>query len=132
MSIIASLLTIAFLSQPQPSCVAAAQTGTFRFTAVDAHAAVKASTRVGILVLENVDGCLEATMLTDTGAPTIIDDVRLSGDSLSGSIHTTTGRATVSLHLDATHVAGSIVDGRHVWAVNGKRTSSAPSRASGE
>jgi hypothetical protein len=131
-SIIASLLTAAFLAHPQPSCAAAVQTGTFRFTAVDAHAGAASSTRVGILVLENVDGCLEATMLTDTGAPSIIDDVRLSGDSLTGSIHTTAGRAKVSLHLDGARVAGSIVDDRHVWAVNGKRTSGIESRTNGE
>ena len=131
MSIIASLVAIALLSHPQPSCVAATQTGTFRFTAVDSSSAGASSTRVGILVLEDIDGCLEATMLTDAGSPTLIDAVQITGSSLTGSIRTTGGRAAVSLRLDSAGVAGSITDGQHVWALNGKRTSRAASRVAG-
>jgi hypothetical protein len=132
MSIIASLLAVAMFGHPQRACIAPTQTGTFRFTAVDSSARDASRTQIGVIMLENVDGCLEASVLTDAGAPSVIDALQVDGDSISGSVHTTSGRrATISLRLDAMHVAGSIADGRHVWALSGKRTSAAVPRVNG-
>ncbi|HVX42148.1 MAG TPA: hypothetical protein VHB25_21485 [Gemmatimonadaceae bacterium] len=107
-------------TSPTKSCVAPQRTGTFRVVTKSANGAVGAP---AILMLENIDGCLEATYVTDESSPVLIDDLDLRGDSLEGSMRTSSGAAKVTLDFEGSHVAGSIVRGRQKWLVEGRKTS---------
>ena len=76
-----------------------------------------------ILMLENIQGCLEVTFVTEGNGPAIIDHVSLTGDTLKGSLRLTTGTAAVSFKFSDRDVAGSIVEGRREWTLEGRRTS---------
>ena len=76
-----------------------------------------------MLVLENIQGCLEVTFVTDGVGPAIIDGLSLSGDTLKGSLRLSTGTAKVSFQFSDKNVNGSIVEGRHEWSLEGQRTS---------
>ncbi len=107
-------------TEPTRSCMSPAKTGTFRVTAMTPDST---SSKVGIILLENVEGCLEATFVTDEGGPAIIDHLAMSGDEITGSVRMSRGLARVSLHVSETGIAGSIMDGRKEWRLTGKRTS---------
>lgn len=102
------------------SCIAPEHTGTFRVMTTSPSGAVGAP---AILMLENIYGCLEATYVTDESSPVIIDQLRVTGNSLNGSMRTSSGAAKVSLDFDGSHVGGSIVQGRQTWIVDGRKTS---------
>jgi hypothetical protein len=102
------------------SCVAAERTGTFRVTTQKAGGK---DLRLGLIVLENIDGCLEATYITDNASPAAIDGLSMSNNMLKGALRLSGGSAKVSLHFDGANVEGSIVQGRNQWSVAGRRTS---------
>lgn len=106
-------------TEPTRSCAAPERTGTFRVTAMTRDST---NSKVGIILLENVEGCLEASMVTDENGPSIIDHLAITGDMISGSIRMTSGLGRVSLRVSDTGINGSIVQGRHEWSVTGKRT----------
>lgn len=106
---------------PAPrTCVAPSRTGTFRVVATRANSTFS---RPALLVLENIDGCLEITFVTDNVAPVIIDQLHETADSVSGSIRLDTGAADVALQFTGTNVSGSIQQGRLQWVLQGRRTS---------
>lgn len=102
------------------SCVAPVRTGTFRMmtTRIDGTYG-----RPALLVLENIEGCLEATFVTDGSVPAIIDRLKVDGDTLTGNLKLPNGEAKFSIHFNASTVAGSIVEGREHWKMEGRRTS---------
>jgi hypothetical protein len=102
------------------TCVAPDRTGTFRLTAVKTNGS---DPQPAMLVLENIDGCLEVTFVTDERAPAIVDELSLSGDTLKGMLRLSTGPAKVSLKFTSAGVAGSITKGRDEWRLEGRRTS---------
>ena len=102
------------------ACITPVETGTFRVMATKADSS---SARPAMLVLENIAGCLEATLITDDRAPSAIDQLAMVGDTLSGSIRTDSGQAKVQLRLTSTTVDGSILDGRQTWMLAGRKTS---------
>jgi hypothetical protein len=102
------------------SCITPTRTGTFRMLAVNAKSNDPST---AILMLEDIQGCLEVTFVTQGNGPAIIDGVSVSGDTLKGSLHLSTGKAAVSFKFTEREVAGSIVEGRHVWTLEGRRTS---------
>jgi hypothetical protein len=104
---------------PTRSCAAPAHTGTFRVTAMTADST---NSKVGMIILENIDGCLEASMITDEGGPAIIDHLMIAGDTITGSIRMTSGIGRVSLNVSQVGIAGSITEGRHQWRLAGRRT----------
>ncbi|HEY4132778.1 MAG TPA: hypothetical protein VGM50_19350 [Gemmatimonadaceae bacterium] len=106
--------------ETQRTCMSPAKTGTFRLTAMTLDST---NAKVGILLLENVDGCLEATFVMDDGGPAIIDHLALSGDEITGSVRMMKGTARVLLRVNDAGLAGSIMDGRREWRLSGKRTS---------
>jgi hypothetical protein len=106
-------------TEPTRSCAAPERTGTFRVTAMTRDST---NSKVGMILLENVEGCLEASMLTDENGPAIIDHIAVTGDMITGSIRMTSGLGRVSLRLTDTGISGSIIEGRHEWNVTGKRT----------
>ncbi len=120
-----ALLSLALAAGPERNCPAPSQTGTFRITAVsrDSSAAT-----VGLVLLENVNDCLEASLLIQDGGPTFIDKVKLDGDLLTGELRLTRGTAKVSLRLTPKDINGSIVDGTRVWRISGRRTGGAETR----
>jgi len=118
-----SLLALSLLATPQPLCPSAAHTGTFRFTAVAAPGSDAGASKAGIIVLENIYGWLEATLVTDDGAPSVIESLSLHGDTLDGSVRTKSGVAKVQLRIEQKSVAGSITKGKRVWSVTGRQTS---------
>jgi hypothetical protein len=102
------------------TCVAPEHTGTFRLTAsaADGKLGVPA-----LLLLENIDGCLEATFVTDGSSPAAIDHLARSGDALQGRLNVTGAETQVTLRFDGSAVAGSIVGKRQSWKIEGRKTS---------
>jgi hypothetical protein len=103
-----------------PTCITPVQTGTYRVIAMKPDSS---SARPAMLVLENIDGCLEATLVTDDRGPAVINHVVLAGDTLRGSVRTAAGTGRVEFRFSERAVTGSIVDGRQQWRVSGRRTS---------
>jgi len=133
MSFSPMVLAFALLgTQPKPSvtphltvaaertCASVAHTGTFR---VVTKRQGTTAVGLGLVVLENIDGCLEATFITDDAGPAVIEDLSSTGDSLKGSLKLASGRAKLTLEFIGTSVAGSIVEGRNAWSVEGRKTS---------
>jgi hypothetical protein len=102
------------------SCITPARTGTYRILAVSKKGN---EPRAAMLVLENIQGCLEVTFVTDGVGPAIIDRLSLTENTLKGSIRLSTGTATVSFQFSDKEVSGSIVEGKHEWKLDGRRTS---------
>ena len=103
-----------------PTCIAPTRTGTFRLLAMSKKGN---EPNTAILMLENIQGCLEVTFVTEGNGPAIIDHVSVSGDTLKGSLRLSTGTAAVSFKFSDKDVAGSIVEGRREWTLEGRRTS---------
>ena len=61
--------------------------------------------------------------VTEGNGPAIIDHVSVNGDVLKGSLRLSTGTATVSFKFSEKEVAGSIVEGRREWTLEGRKTS---------
>ena len=135
MSVAAPLFALALISlspAPTPSnaraphhratttCIAPERTGTFRIFAAksDGSQAVPA-----MLVLENIEGCLEASFVTDDRGPALIDHLSQSGDTLKGSLNITGNPAQITFRFNGSAVAGTIVERRQEWRLEGKRTS---------
>jgi hypothetical protein len=103
-----------------PTCIAPTRTGTFRLLAMSKKGN---EPNAAVLMLENIQGCLEVTFVTESAGPAIIDHVSVSGDTMKGSLRLSTGTATVSFKFSDKDVAGSIVEGRREWTLEGHRTS---------
>lgn len=101
------------------TCMAPTRTGSFRITATTADSS---NSKIGMILLENVDGCLEATMITDEGGPAIIEHIAMNDDVFSGSIRMLTGTAKISFRISQAGVDGSIVAGGRQWHLSGRRT----------
>jgi hypothetical protein len=103
-----------------PACITPELTGTFRLTASkqDGTQGIPA-----MLVLENIDGCLEATFITDGSNPAAIDHLAKTGDALQGRLNVTGAETQVTLRFDGTQVAGSIVGKKDSWKLEGRKTS---------
>ena len=101
-------------------CIAPERTGTFRMFASkpDGSQLVAA-----MLLLENISGCLEASFVTNERGPAIIDRLSVTGDTLKGSLNVTGNPAQITLTFTGNLVAGTIVERRQEWRVEGKRTS---------
>jgi hypothetical protein len=76
-----------------------------------------------LLLLENIEGCLEATFITDGSSPAAIDHLAKSGDSLQGRLNVTGFETQVTLRFDGSAIAGSIVSKRQSWKLEGHKTS---------
>ena len=102
------------------ACITPDHTGTFRIVATRAGAtdAVPA-----LLLLENINGCLEATFVTDDRAPVAIDQLAQSDNTLQGRIKVTGGLAVFTVRFEDTRVAGSIVAKKEEWRIEGRKTS---------
>lgn len=119
----ATLLTAAiFSATPAQPCTAPTQTGTYRFTALNKDST---SSIVGMIVLENIDGCLEGTFITDDAAAAGMDHLVLTDDVLTGNLRVAKGSAKVTLRFTTAGLTGSIVDGRKEWKLAARRTSGA-------
>src|SRR6059058_4810564 len=104
----ASLLATA----PTESCLTPANTGTFRFTALTRDST---NAKIGMIVLENIEGCLEATLLTDDAGPAIIDHLAVSDGVLTGTLRVSNGTAKVTLKFTTSGATGTILDGKKEW-----------------
>jgi hypothetical protein len=119
-TVVAALLAVAPPAVPaSPGCLTPQRTGVFRLstTRADGMPGVPA-----MLVLENIHGCLEASIVTDAHGPAMIDHLALDGDTLTGSVVLSTQPATVAFRVTDTTVDGSIVAGKERWRVDGRRT----------
>jgi hypothetical protein len=110
----------AMMAAPTHACVAADRTGTFRVVTKKNGIT---DIGLGVIILENIDGCLEATFITDNATPAVIDGLTLSGNTLNGALKLSTGSAKLSLLFAGASVEGSIVQGRNRWTVQGRKTS---------
>jgi hypothetical protein len=120
-----ALLSFALAAGPERTCTAPAQTGIFRITAV---AKDSSSAKIGMILLENVADCLEASIMIQDGGPTFITNAKLNGETLTGDLALLHGTAKVELKLSSTDITGSIADGKRVWQVTGRRTGGAATR----
>jgi len=113
---------IAFAATPAPAtaCLSVDRTGTFRVVTKKAGGTALG---LGLVVLENINGCLEATFITDDSGPAIIDGLSVSGDTLKGNLKLTTGSAKLMLQFAGASVTGSIVQGGNEWSIEGRKTS---------
>ena len=102
------------------SCITPARTGTYRILAISKKGN---EPRAALLVLEDIQGCLEVTFVTDGVGPAIIDRLSLTDTTLKGSMRLSTGTAVVSIQFSEKDVSGSIVEGKHEWKLDGRRTS---------
>jgi hypothetical protein len=135
MSVAAPLFAFALISlspsvSPTPSlprvqhlapttCIAPERTGIFRVFAAKPDGS---QTVPAMLVLENIEGCLEASFVTYDRGPANIDHLSLSGDTLKGSLNVTGSPAQVTFKFSGSSVAGTIMERRQEWRVEGKRT----------
>jgi hypothetical protein len=88
-----------------------------------------------MIVLENVDGCLEATMLTDATAPTIIEHAAVTDRGLTGTVYVSSRPVKVTLDFAPAGATGSIVGARIASSARRRRwvlrpASGVPSRSS--
>jgi hypothetical protein len=107
-------------SLPKKACVKPERTGTFRVTAtkLDGKHGVLA-----LLLLENIEGCLEVTFVTDDRGPAAIDQLSLSSDTLKGRLNLPGEMAQFTLRFNGPAVAGSIVAKKQEWRIEGRKTS---------
>lgn len=126
MLLAASLLAFSLTNAPAQACITPTQTGIYRITATTKDSS---NASVGLVLLENVGNCLEASIIADDGAPAIIENIALTGDVLTGRVHMRTGRADVTLRLSQKELSGSIVAARQSWVVSGHRTSGDEARS---
>jgi hypothetical protein len=122
MLLAASFLALSFAQAPAPPCVAPTQTGIFRITATTKDSS---NASVGLLLLENVNNCLEASIVAEEAGPSIIEQVEMKNDVLTGRVHMRQGMGQVTLRLSAVEIEGSIVSGKSTWLVSGRRTTGA-------
>jgi hypothetical protein len=120
-----SLLALSLIGGPKTSCAAPTQTGIFRITALNKDST---NAKIGMILLENVDNCLEASIITEDAGPALIDNLKLTDDVLTGQVRLPTGTASVTIRFAATTIAGSIVEGKHQWSLSGRRTSGGDTR----
>jgi hypothetical protein len=114
-----ALLSLSLVAGPERTCTAPAQTGIFRITAVTKDSS---SAKIGMILIENVANCLEASLMLQDAGPTFINNARLSGETLTGDLTLLHGVGKVELKLSATEISGSISDGKKVWQITGRRT----------
>lgn len=122
----ASLLALTLVGTPSHPCVTPTQTGIFRITATTTDSS---NASVGLVLLENINDCLEASIMAESGGPSIIEEVSLKGDLLTGRVHLAGGLADVSLRVSALDISGSIVAGKQAWIVSGHRTAGTEARS---
>lgn len=102
------------------TCLAPERTGTFRVLAMSKKGNEPSA---AILILENIQGCLEVTFVIGGTGPTVINSVTVDGNTLQGSLRLSTGTAKVSFKFSDKEVTGTIVEGRREWKLDGHRTS---------
>jgi hypothetical protein len=125
MSITTAMLLLTLTTVPRPvsdsakACVAPEQTGTFRIIATKTDGKAGA---LALLLLENIDGCLEATFVTDEKGPAAIDSLSLSNGTLTGRLNVTGEFAKLTAKFEGANVAGSIVAKKAAWKLEGRKT----------
>lgn len=124
-----SLLALTLAAGPAKPCAAPAQTGIFRITAVSHDGT---SAKIGMLLLESVENCLEASIITEDAGPALLDNLEVKDDVITGRVRLPNGNATVTLRFSNNAVEGSIDSGKRAWSLSGKRTSGADAHAMGE
>ena len=128
---VTSLLALSLLGAPtQNVCTTPTQTGIFRITAVTKDST---TAKIGMLLLENVENCLEVSILTEDAGPAVIDNLEIKGDVLTGRVRLASGNAKVTIRFASNTISGTIGEGKKEWQLAGRRTSGQESRmAAGE
>src|SRR5689334_19682227 len=103
MLLAASLLALSLNHAPAQACITPTQTGIYRITATTKDSS---NASVGLVLLENVSNCLEATIIADDGAPAIIERVMMKDDVLTGRVHMRSGMADVTLRVSQLGIDG--------------------------
>jgi hypothetical protein len=121
-----SLLALSLTNAPAQPCITPTQTGIFRITATTKDSS---DASVGLVLLESVGNCLEASIIADEGGPAIIDRLALKDDVITGRVRLRSGVAEVSLRVSALNISGSINAAKKSWIVTGRRTTGAELRS---
>jgi hypothetical protein len=123
-----SLLALSLLGTP-PQCAAPTQTGIYRITAVTKDSSIA---KIGMVLMENVENCLEVSILTDDGGPAMMDNIQMDGDVLTGNVRLVSGPAKVTLRFAQNGISGTIGEGKKVWSLSGRRTTVNANVAAGD
>src|ERR1043165_1555206 len=115
----ASLLALTLAAAPSQTCTAPTQTGVYRITATTKDSS---NASVGLVLLEKVNDCLEASIIAADGGPAIIEQASIKDNTLTGRVHMRYGFAQISLNIASDEITGSIVNGKKSWIVRGRRT----------
>ncbi len=125
MSIATAMLMLTLATAPAPradsatACVAPEQTGTFRIVTTKNDGT---SGALALLLLENINGCLEATFVTEEKGPAAIDSLSLANGTLTGRLNVTGEFAKLTAKFEGATVAGSIVAKKSQWKLEGRKT----------
>ena len=120
-----SLLALSLVGGPTKPCAAPTQTGIFRITAINKDST---NAKTGMILLESVDNCLEASIITDDAGPALIDQLTLADNVLTGEVRMPNGVGHVKIKLSPTALDGVIEQGKYRWNLSGHRTSGADTR----
>ena len=104
-------------SAPRP-CGDSVKAGTFRLVVTSEKGAVTEA----LLVLERVEGCLEATFIADGVPASNMRLVSVVDGVVTGQLRMTDGVATATMRLTDNGINGDIARGKSLWRVTGKRT----------
>jgi hypothetical protein len=121
-----SLLALSLVGGPAKPCTAPTLTGIFRITAINKDST---NAKTGMILLESVDNCLEASIITDDASPALIDQLSLSNDVLTGEVRMPSGVGHVKIKLTPTALDGVIEQGKYRWSLSGHRTSGVETRS---
>ncbi len=115
-----SLFALSLFGTPPSGCTVPTQTGIFRITALTKDST---TAKIGMVLLENVENCLEVSIVTDDAGPAVIDNLELNGDVLTGNVRLESGPAKVTLRFAPNVISGTIGEGKRAWSLSGRRTS---------
>lgn len=105
-------------SQAAALCDQSIKTGTYRIVLTSD----KVAPMEALLVLERLEGCLEATFIADGSPASGMQLVSVSEGVITAKLRTPSGDATIKFKPGDAGVTGDIAQGRRVWKVEGRKT----------
>jgi hypothetical protein len=82
----------------------------------------KVAPMAALLLLERLEGCLEATFIADGSPASGMELVSVSEGVITAKLKTSDGMATVRFKPGDAGITGDIAQGKRIWKVEGKKT----------
>ena len=99
-------------------CDQSIKTGTYRIILTGD----KVAPMEALLVLERLEGCLEATFIADGSPASGMQLVSVTDGMITAKLRTQNGDATIRFKPSDAGVTGDVAQGRRTWKVEGKKT----------